>query len=39
MVDKTMTKLRAVDRLTWKDGENANFQIALTGLRETIEAA
>jgi len=37
MMDKTMTKIRAVDRSAWTDEENTNFQIALTGLGETIE--
>jgi ParB family chromosome partitioning protein len=36
-MDKTMTKIRSVDTSAWTEDDLTNFQIALSGLRETID--
>lgn len=37
VMDKTMTKIRAIDTSAWTDDEKTNFQIALSSLRDTID--
>jgi ParB family transcriptional regulator, chromosome partitioning protein len=39
IIDKTVMKLRGIDRSAWTEEDNMSFQIALNSLRETIDIA